>query len=246
MATIVNGEEDDPIDMKPFDKFFSKVMILRSWFKIGLVPFTRECLQNKKVRHKLGQKELNKDLEKLQEKYNGIVDELEESGFNPGIFDSQIPVARLVQRVDDEDEQVAQLVAQKSAFSASALWNICGTRFRNADVVIRAQKEQLAVEAAKVAQIKQKKEDAKVEKLVKARAALYKYHMNVNSLNTKDWGDLFRWVLPAAGVEVALKDYKKKEAMIAKLESLPDPWTSYIPPGNGNMEIADNNPNAAV
>jgi hypothetical protein len=99
-------------------------------------------------------------------------------------------VAQHVQRVDDEDEQVAQLVAQKSAFSASALWNICGTRFGNADVVIKAQRAQLAVEAAKAATIKQKKEDAKIEKLEKARAALHKYHMNVNSLNAKDWGDV--------------------------------------------------------
>jgi hypothetical protein len=155
-------------------------------------------------------------------------------------------VAQHVERIDDEDEQVAQLLAQKGAFSASALWNICGTRFGNADVVIKAQRAQLAVEAAKAATIEQKKEDAKIEKLEKARAALHKYHMNVNSLNAKDWGDVFRWVLPAAGVEVVLKDYKKKEAMIAKLESLPEPWTSYIPPGHGDMEIVDNTSNTAV
>ncbi len=59
---------------------------------------------------------------------------------------------------------------------------------------------------------------------------------------------MFRWVLlPAAGVEVVLKGYKKREARIAKLKSLPEPWTSYIPPGHGrDMDIVDNTPNAAV
>ncbi len=54
LATIVNGEEDNPIDMRPFEKFFTKVTILLSWFKIGLVPFNWECLWNKK--HTLGRR----------------------------------------------------------------------------------------------------------------------------------------------------------------------------------------------
>ena len=99
LPTIVNGVEDDPIDMKPFDKYFTKAMILRSWYKIGLVPFNRECLRNKKVRHELGQKVLNKELESLQEKYNGLVDKLEDAGFNPGILDAKIPVAQHVERI---------------------------------------------------------------------------------------------------------------------------------------------------
>ncbi len=79
--------------------------------------------------------------------HNGLVDKLEDAGFNPGILDAEIPVAQhVVERINNEDEQVAQFLAQKGAFSASAIWNMCGTQFRNADVVIKAQRAQLAVE----------------------------------------------------------------------------------------------------
>ncbi len=56
------------------------------------------------------------------------MDELEDLGFNPGIFHSAIPMVQPVEHVDNEDKQVAQLVAQKGAFSASVatleyIWN---------------------------------------------------------------------------------------------------------------------------
>lgn len=52
--------------------------------------------------------------------------------------------AKQLDGVDDEDEQVQQLLAQKGAFSASALWNVCGTRVGNACVALLAQKAQVA------------------------------------------------------------------------------------------------------
>jgi hypothetical protein len=36
-------------------------------------------------------------------------------------------------------------------------------------------------------------------------------------------------VLPQAKVEFLLKDLKKKDQIMAKLATLPDNWTSYIP-----------------
>ncbi len=73
---------------------------------------------------------------------------MEDDGFNPGILDAEIPVAQHVERIDDEDEQVAQ----KGALFASALRNIYITQLGNADVAIKAQRAKLAVdEAAKAA-----------------------------------------------------------------------------------------------
>jgi hypothetical protein len=230
LATIVNGKEGDDISLKPFAKVFTRDQILRSWAKIGFVPFTRECLRNRKVRSELGQHTANKDLEELQVKYNLLVADAETVGFNPGIFDATIPEAKHIERNDNEDEQVRQLVEQKGAFSSSALWNICGTRVGNAGVVIRAQREQLAVEAAKVAAIEQKKDEARMKLLEKARIAFRKHHVNVNSLTDKDWGDILRWVMPEAGVSVVLKNFKKKDVIIAKLQTLNPVWTSFIPP----------------
>jgi hypothetical protein len=57
-------------------------------------------------------------------------------------------------------------------------------------------------------------------------------------LTEKDWGDVLRWVLSAAGVSFLVKDYKKKEAIIEKLNSLDEPWTSFIPPCGATLEVA--------
>ena len=59
MAIIVNGKETNLLSMKPFAKSFTKESILSAWQKIGFVPFTRKCLENKRVRHELGQTDAN-------------------------------------------------------------------------------------------------------------------------------------------------------------------------------------------
>jgi hypothetical protein len=96
----------------------------------------------------------------------------------------------------------------------------------------------LAAEEEQKVKVAKEKEDANNKKLAKAQSALEKYHSNVNSLTEKDWGDVLRWVLPAAGVSFLVKDYKKKEAIIAKLNSLNEPWTSFIPPRGATLEVA--------
>ncbi len=53
LATVVNGKHNDEIGMKPFAKSFTKDKILASWSKVGFVPFTRNCIKSKKVRHEL-------------------------------------------------------------------------------------------------------------------------------------------------------------------------------------------------
>ena len=55
LPTIVNGTDTDDVKDKPFDLHFTEDKILWSWAKIGFVPFTRSCLQNKRVRKELGQ-----------------------------------------------------------------------------------------------------------------------------------------------------------------------------------------------
>lgn len=87
-------------------------------------------------------------LEEVKTSYEDLVDGASRHGLNAGIFDARIPVAKHVEREAGEDDQVKKLVvATKGSFSASALWNICGTRIGNASVVLIAQKEQLALDA---------------------------------------------------------------------------------------------------
>jgi hypothetical protein len=74
LATIVNGNPEDDESDRPFDLVFTKAKILRSWAKVGLVPFTRSCLKDKKVRKELGQHKEDEALENLQRKYDLIRD----------------------------------------------------------------------------------------------------------------------------------------------------------------------------
>ena len=199
LPVIVNGRTDDDISMRAFDKFFTKEKIEQAWRKIGFVPFTRNCLSDKKVRHELGQATANEALEDLQLRFDNIVAVAESEGLNEGIFDVAIPVSRELARVDGEDEQVQQLLAQKGAFSASALWNVCGTRVGNARVALRAQKEQIALNDAKSTKIAQGRLDRQAKLLQNAQSALEKHKScggDNNALSDKDWGDIVRWVLP--------------------------------------------------
>ncbi len=55
LATIVNSRPKDLARGRPFNFNFTKEKILWSWAKVGFVPFTRNCLNNKRVRKELGQ-----------------------------------------------------------------------------------------------------------------------------------------------------------------------------------------------
>jgi hypothetical protein len=132
--------------MKPLKKHFTKEKIIKSWEKVGFVPFTRQCLQNPKVWHELGQRRnINGEMEDLQHKYDDLVTEARASGLNAGVFDAMIPIAQPLSQVDNEDEQVRQLLSRKGACSAGGLWTTCKSRIGNSNVAIRAQREQLWV-----------------------------------------------------------------------------------------------------
>jgi hypothetical protein len=65
--------------------------------------------------------------------------------------------------------------------------------------------------------------------LEKAVSALDKVELHNHLMTDKDWGDVIRWGLPAANVDFLVKDFKKKDEIMAKLAMLPKCWTTYIP-----------------
>ena len=229
LPTIVNGTVDDVGSNRPFNTYFTKEKILWSWSKVGFVPFTRSCLNNKRVRKELGQHTEDAGLENLQLRYDILADSIENDGFNPGIFDATIPTAVHVDRADTDAEQVAQLLRSGKAFSASGQWNFCESRIGNAGVTLRAQQQQLQINEAARVKAADKKSEAMLKILDKAQTALLKFEVDRASLTEKDWGDVIRWVLPEAKVEFLLKDLKKREQILAKLATLPREWTTYIP-----------------
>jgi len=228
-STVVNGNSTDDVSMKPFTRTFTREKILRSWSKVGFCPFTRNCIQDKKVRHELGQALQDKALEDLHKSYTGVVSQADEEGLNAGIFDGRIPVAKQVNRELDEDDQVKMLVETKGSFSAGALWNVCGTRIGNASVVLRAQTEHLALEANKAASTSQSKLQRRAKLLLAARQALLKHENAPTTMTDKDWIDIIRWVLPESNADGLLKDLRKKDVIIQKLLSLDRDWKLYIP-----------------
>ena len=118
---------------------------------MGFVPLTRKCINSKKVRHELGQRQRDESLEEIKASlYEALVEDAGLHGLNAGIFDATIPVAKHVERELLEEEQVKKLLATKGSFSTGALWNTIGTKIGNASVVLRAQTEQLALDAKKV------------------------------------------------------------------------------------------------
>ena len=83
------------------------------------MPFTRNCLKHKKVRLEIGEQGEAKsaELEDLQDQYDHLVTLTRRREFNACVFDASIPVAKRMERVVDEEEQVKQLLETKSAFS---------------------------------------------------------------------------------------------------------------------------------
>ena len=233
LSTIVDGNVDDAIELKPFTRNFTREKILGSWAKVGFVPLTRACgVKNRKVRHELGQRERDESLEELQVQYDRLVDMAKEHGLNAGVFDGRIPVAKQVEREVDEDNQVRQLLAKKGTFSASGLWNVCATRIGNASVVLRAQREQLVLDAGKIAVQSQTKIDRRAKQLQAAQQSLHKHENNPATMNDKDWIDIIKWVLPESNADGLLKDLRKTDLIVAKLMSLDRDWKTYIPPRN--------------
>jgi hypothetical protein len=143
LATIVNGKPNNKKCNKQFDWIFIKEKIQKSWAKVGFVPFTRNCLKDKKVRKELGQQTEDEGLENLQLKYDLLCDSNEGDQFNPGVFDATIPTAAHVNRADTEEEQVEELLKAGKAFLASGQWNLCDSRIGNAVNTLKAQKRQL-------------------------------------------------------------------------------------------------------
>jgi hypothetical protein len=132
-------------------------------------------VNDKKVRHELGQAHTNEDLENIQGTYSDLVAAAEEHGLNPGVFVASIPAVLLpLQRAVDEDEQIRQLLAQKGALSASALWNVCGTWVGNSRVTLRAQREQIAIDQAKTMVVTQNRLGRHAKLLTKAQMAMEK------------------------------------------------------------------------
>jgi hypothetical protein len=201
LATIVNGKPNNDTCNKQFDWIFIEERIHRNHGQRWVL--CREGLEN------------------LQLKYDLLCNSNEGDQFNPGVFDATIPTAAHVNRADTEEEQVEELLKAGKAFLASGQWNLCDSRIGNAVIILKAQKRQLKMNENAPVTIANKKSEAQSKMLEKAVTALDKVELHNHLMTDKDWGDVIRWGLPAANIDFLLKDFKKKDEIMAKLAMLP-------------------------
>lgn len=65
--------------------------------------------------------------------------------------------------------------------------------------------------------------------LDKAQTALLKLKFDAASQTKKGLGNVIKWVLPEAMMDFLLKDFQKRDQLLAKLATLPRGWTTNIP-----------------
>ena len=172
LSLIVCGKPTDSPNLSPFASTFTKEKIIKCFYRVGYVPFTRNCLKSEYVRHELGEATQDTTLEDLVNEYEGAKLDLKAQGFNmDGIFDAEIATATNLKRKGTEDDQVKALVARKGAFSASAIFTNIGTMCITTTAVLKAQRMQLEAEAKKKEAALKKKTSTKNKRLEAARVA---------------------------------------------------------------------------
>ena len=85
LSTIVNGQEEDAGQNRPFNHVFTKENKLRAWSYIGYIPFKRKCIENKKVHHELQESKssaVGTNMESLAMVYEESKSKLKSEGFN--------------------------------------------------------------------------------------------------------------------------------------------------------------------
>ena len=174
LGHMVNGYPDDPIDLRPYDKTFTRSNILQWWRKAGFLPMTRNALNDPKVRHERGDggapEEAGKRLALLEQEYREGAMELSAMGYN-GVdaFALELPVAE--PKFDGSDEEKIQEYMKQGHMKAGNMMKI-GEVIVNSGIAAEAWRRRNA-------QIQEEEEDKEREKtmagLGEQEVALYYY-----------------------------------------------------------------------
>ena len=96
-------------------------------------------------------------VEDTQKKYEEPRKMMGKHAFSDFVFNSQLPAHKHDSLLETEHEQVAALLKGKSAFSAGGQWCTLGFALLGSNAILRAQKEQLRLEAEGTAATRAKK-----------------------------------------------------------------------------------------
>ena len=91
LSVMINGNDTDTLENKFVDRYFTKTKIKDVFYKVGFLPFTRDCLNNPLARHELdGISSESPIMRKLQSNYITTTHEVEKLGFN-NVFTARLP-----------------------------------------------------------------------------------------------------------------------------------------------------------
>ena len=91
LGNLVNGWPEDPVELRPFDFYFTKERIIKTWKVVGFLPMTGNATKDPKVRYEMGEGGAPADamnrLDLLHADYRKSAERLTKMGFNGAMFD---------------------------------------------------------------------------------------------------------------------------------------------------------------
>ncbi len=224
LSAIVNGFPGDPIELRPFDKIFTRKNIWSWWCKVGFIPMNRNALNNDKVRQQLGEYTAavggqGERLKILVEDYNKAAQEVTNLGFKGDYLDLEMDVAVPRALIKDETERIKKIVEEKAANKMGRLFKL-GCQVANERVITESCKIIIAEEAQAKAQrleTKMKKEDATKSDASQA----YKKIITKGNLETallpKDWKSILKFLLFTFAPNERMAEYSTGAKALARL-----------------------------
>ena len=216
---------------KPFQSTFTKEKIRECFRRVGYVPFTRRCLQNKNIRHELqdGDEEKSKQIAQIVKEYEDVKNKLRSLGFNvDGIFDAEIEVTPVIRREEEEEKQVDALVSKKKAFSASGIFQNVGTMCVTSKAVLLAQRKQLEMivreQEAKEAKGRIRERKRKSDALDAKRK-----HIQGQKLKLTELKGALYFCFREIGSQELISQFKTRKEVEERMKKLPRPWWEIVP-----------------
>ena len=212
---ITHGLPGDHPSKSPFKTCFSKTNILKPWSNVDFIPFTRKCLKNKSLWREIYESNLeDSKLEDLNLEYEVLKDGLKESGLKEEAFHIKIPIAQLVDRKSNKEDQVAELMKFKMSFKTDGLFLHTKNMIFNSDAILEAQTKTLDL----LDEQKKKTEDDKVadkQAMIEEALVSYEnYHKKVNKdkVTLPDYKAMMKFCLHVIREETSVILYFKNKA----------------------------------
>ena len=138
LPRVVNSRPDDPIELRPFSYSFSRELVHAGNVKVGVVPFTRNALNNPKVRKELEPGSTSGAVNEIAVQHKTNLAAASTLGLNTAVMQIDLPrrYHPVVAPPTDAETIVRKLAEAKC--TQGAMWINCGAVAFNSKVMIDA------------------------------------------------------------------------------------------------------------